>query len=160
MIKKTYSTRDCTKVTHLLHDYFPFTSLLRIVFNPFGMYHNYVVRQFLNRISTWNESSALQNYVPSVQPYYMVLNYKRQYIFNFSNPIFCEVMLTLVTLSPCSFLIIQVLHQQFHYFFLQFKIITTGLFLSHSLALLPVLIIYVIFFSFLMAMFSLSRLGK
>lgn len=91
------------------------------------MYHNYVIRQFLNRISTWNESSALQNYVTSVQPYYMVLNYKRQYIFNFSSPIFCKVMLTLVTLSPCSFLINQVPHQQFHYFFLQFKIIKTGL---------------------------------
>ena len=125
---------SCTKDTHLLYDYFPFTSLLRLVFNPFSVHHTYVIRQFLNQISTWNESSALQKYVTSVQPYYMVLQYKKGYIFNFSSPIFSEVMLTLVTLSPCSFLISQVPHQQFHYFFLQFKTIMTGL-LLYSLVL-------------------------
>lgn len=61
---------NCKKHAHLLYDYFPITSLLRLVFNPFGVHHTNVIRQFLNKFSTWNGSSTVQKYVTSVQPYY------------------------------------------------------------------------------------------
>lgn len=74
---------NCTKDIHLLYDYIQFIGLLRLIFNPFGVHHTNVIREFLNQISTWNESSALQKYVTSVQPYYIVLKDKKGYIFNF-----------------------------------------------------------------------------
>jgi len=74
----------------------------------------------------------------------MVLKYKKEYIFNFSSPIFSKVMLTSVALSSCSFLVSEASLEQFHYFFLQYKAIVTEL-LLHSLALLPFKIIYIMF---------------
>lgn len=131
MIKKMILPWSAQKPPHPLYDYFPFASLLRLIFNPFGMCHTYVIREFLNQISTWGESSALQKCDAPVQPYYTVLKYKKGYIFNFSSPIFTLTMtlVTLVTLSPCSFLISQAHHQQFDYFFLLFKTIMTRLLL-------------------------------
>lgn len=64
---------NCTNDIHLLYNYFPLTSLLRLVFNPFGICHTSVIRHFLNQISTWNESSILQKFVISIQQYYLVL---------------------------------------------------------------------------------------
>lgn len=63
------------KNMHPLYDYFSFTSLLRVVFNPFVMCHTNVIRHFLNQTATWNESSTLQKYITSMQPCYFVLKY-------------------------------------------------------------------------------------
>lgn len=64
---------NCTNDIHSLNNYFPLTSLLRLVFNPFGICHTSVIRHLLNQISTSNKSSTLQKFVISIQYYYLVL---------------------------------------------------------------------------------------